>query len=99
MLESTMAGSLPKPDWLAEPEKLWAPWRFRGEALIQAQERAAVADGFIKAQGRSGGSGRGHCRQGGGSGRSGRHDPFGHAACGCRTALSLYQLRDGADPL
>ena len=25
MLESTIAGNLPKPDWLAEPEKLWAP--------------------------------------------------------------------------
>ena len=42
MLESTLAGSLPKPDWLAEPEKLWAPWRFEGEALIRAQERAAA---------------------------------------------------------
>jgi 5-methyltetrahydropteroyltriglutamate--homocysteine methyltransferase len=42
MLESTLAGSLPKPDWLAEPEKLWAPWRFEGEALIQAQQRAAT---------------------------------------------------------
>lgn len=42
MLESTIAGSLPKPDWLAEPEKLWAPWRFQGEALAQAQERAAA---------------------------------------------------------
>jgi len=42
MLESTIAGSLPKPDWLAEPEKLWAPWRFQGEALTQAQERAAA---------------------------------------------------------
>ncbi len=42
MLESTIAGSLPKPDWLAEPEKLWAPWRFQGEALRQAQERAAA---------------------------------------------------------
>ncbi len=42
MLESTIAGSLPKPDWLAEPEKLWAPWRFQGEALMQAQERAAA---------------------------------------------------------
>jgi len=42
MLESTIAGSLPKPDWLAEPEKLWAPWRFEGQALIQAQERAAA---------------------------------------------------------
>ena len=42
MLESTIAGSLPKPDWLAEPEKLWAPWRFEGEALIEAQKRAAA---------------------------------------------------------
>jgi 5-methyltetrahydropteroyltriglutamate--homocysteine methyltransferase len=42
MLESTIAGSLPKPDWLAEPEKLWAPWRFEGEDLIRAQERAAA---------------------------------------------------------
>lgn len=42
MLESTIAGSLPKPDWLAEPEKLWAPWRFQGEALTQAQGRAAA---------------------------------------------------------
>jgi len=24
MLETTIAGSLPKPSWLAEPEKLWA---------------------------------------------------------------------------
>ena len=42
MLESTIAGSLPKPEWLAEPEKLWAPWRFEGEALIEAQKRAAA---------------------------------------------------------
>jgi 5-methyltetrahydropteroyltriglutamate--homocysteine methyltransferase len=42
MLETTLAGSLPKPDWLAEPEKLWAPWRFEGEDLNRAQERAAA---------------------------------------------------------
>jgi len=42
MLETTIAGSLPKPDWLAEPEKLWAAWRFEGEALKRAQERAAA---------------------------------------------------------
>ena len=42
MLITTLAGSLPKPDWLAEPEKLWAPWRFEGEALVRAQERAAA---------------------------------------------------------
>ena len=27
MLETTIAGSLPKPSWLAEPRQLWAPWR------------------------------------------------------------------------
>lgn len=42
MLESTIAGSLPKPDWLAEPEKLWAPWRYKDEALTRAQDRAAA---------------------------------------------------------
>ena len=33
MLETTTAGSLPKPAWLAEPEKLWAAWRLSGEEL------------------------------------------------------------------
>jgi 5-methyltetrahydropteroyltriglutamate--homocysteine methyltransferase len=42
MLDTTIAGSLPKPEWLAEPEKLWAAWRFEGEELKRAQERAAV---------------------------------------------------------
>ncbi len=42
MLKTTLAGSLPKPDWLAEPEKLWAPWRFEGKELVRAQERAAA---------------------------------------------------------
>jgi len=42
MLETTHAGSLPKPEWLAEPEKLWAVWRFEGEELKRAQERAVV---------------------------------------------------------
>jgi 5-methyltetrahydropteroyltriglutamate--homocysteine methyltransferase len=27
LLNTTIAGSLPKPAWLAEPVKLWAPWR------------------------------------------------------------------------
>ncbi len=27
MLRTTIAGSLPKPAWLAEPEALWAPRR------------------------------------------------------------------------
>jgi 5-methyltetrahydropteroyltriglutamate--homocysteine methyltransferase len=42
MLETTIVGSLPKPDWLAEPEKLWAPWRNRGEALERDKERATI---------------------------------------------------------
>jgi 5-methyltetrahydropteroyltriglutamate--homocysteine methyltransferase len=42
MLQSTIAGSLPKPDWLAEPQKLWAPWRLQGERLAAAQQRSAA---------------------------------------------------------
>ena len=42
MLETTVAGSLPKPAWLAEPEQLWAPWRMAGEALWAAQCDAAL---------------------------------------------------------
>ena len=26
MLQTTIAGSLPKPSWLAEPERLWVLW-------------------------------------------------------------------------
>ena len=37
MLESTIAGSLPKPPWLAEPETLWAPWRLPPETLAEGQ--------------------------------------------------------------
>ncbi len=42
MLETTLAGSLPKPAWLAEPEMLWAPWRLAGEELEQGQRDAAL---------------------------------------------------------
>lgn len=42
MLDTTIVGSLPKPEWLAEPEKLWAGWRFQGEELRRAQQRAAA---------------------------------------------------------
>ena len=41
MFESTIAGSLPKPSWLAEPEKLWAPWRLHGHELELAKRDAA----------------------------------------------------------
>src|SRR6266850_1447490 len=42
MLQTTIAGSLPKPSWLAEPEKLWAPWRLEGEALAAGKRDATL---------------------------------------------------------
>jgi 5-methyltetrahydropteroyltriglutamate--homocysteine methyltransferase len=38
---TTIAGSLPKPAWLAEPSKLWAPWRLSG-AELEAGKRDAT---------------------------------------------------------
>jgi len=52
MLETTLAGSLPKPAWLAEPEKLWAAWRLSGEELERGKEKAARF--WIEAQERAG---------------------------------------------
>ena len=40
MFEATIAGSLPKPAWLAEPNKLWAPWTLSGQALMDAKRDA-----------------------------------------------------------
>jgi 5-methyltetrahydropteroyltriglutamate--homocysteine methyltransferase len=37
---TTIAGSLPKPDWLADPEKLWPSWHLAGEELLVAQQDA-----------------------------------------------------------
>jgi len=42
MLKTTIAGSLPKPEWLAEPEKLWAPWRLSGDALERGKQDAVL---------------------------------------------------------
>jgi 5-methyltetrahydropteroyltriglutamate--homocysteine methyltransferase len=42
MLETTTAGSLPKPGWLAEQNKLWPAWRLEGEALAEAKRDATV---------------------------------------------------------
>jgi 5-methyltetrahydropteroyltriglutamate--homocysteine methyltransferase len=42
VLETTIAGSLPKPSWLAEPHMLWAPWRLSGEALTEAKRDATL---------------------------------------------------------
>ncbi|HEY2818763.1 MAG TPA: methionine synthase [Casimicrobiaceae bacterium] len=40
LLQTTIAGSLPKPTWLAEPKALWAPWKLEGEALAQGKRDA-----------------------------------------------------------
>jgi 5-methyltetrahydropteroyltriglutamate--homocysteine methyltransferase len=42
LFPTTIAGSLPKPSWLAEPEKLWAAWRPSGDALTEAKCDAAL---------------------------------------------------------
>ena len=42
MLETTIAGSLPKPSWLAEPNKLWPEWRLQGEALAEGKRDATL---------------------------------------------------------
>jgi 5-methyltetrahydropteroyltriglutamate--homocysteine methyltransferase len=35
LLQTTIAGSLPKPAWLAQPNALWAPWRLEGDVLAE----------------------------------------------------------------
>jgi 5-methyltetrahydropteroyltriglutamate--homocysteine methyltransferase len=42
LFPATVAGSLPKPRWLAEPEKLWAAWRASGDELVEAKRDAAL---------------------------------------------------------
>ena len=41
LLPTTIAGSLPKPTWLAEPEKLWPAWKATGADLAAAKQDAA----------------------------------------------------------
>ncbi|HEX7953779.1 MAG TPA: methionine synthase [Burkholderiales bacterium] len=48
MFETTIAGSLPKPSWLAEPHKLWPQWKLSGEALAEAKADATLL--WIKSQ-------------------------------------------------
>ena len=38
MLETTTVGSLPKPEYLAETEKLWPAWRLSGGSTGAGQE-------------------------------------------------------------
>ena len=37
---TTISGSLPKPSWLAETEKLWSPWLLQGEKLEKGKKDA-----------------------------------------------------------
>lgn len=42
LFPTTIAGSLPKPEWLAEPNMLWAPWKSKGEELLRAKRDATL---------------------------------------------------------
>jgi 5-methyltetrahydropteroyltriglutamate--homocysteine methyltransferase len=42
MFETTIAGSLPKPAWLAEPNRLWPAWRLAGDELATGKRDATI---------------------------------------------------------
>jgi len=42
LFPTTIAGSLPKPEWLAEPNMLWAPWKSKGDELTRAKRDATM---------------------------------------------------------
>lgn len=42
LFPATNAGSLPKPEWLAEPNTLWAPWKSAGDELARAKRDATI---------------------------------------------------------
>ncbi len=42
LFPTTIAGSLPKPEWLAEPNMLWAPWKSKGDELLRAKRDATL---------------------------------------------------------
>ena len=48
MFETTIAGSLPKPTWLAETQKLWPQWKAQGAELDQSKKDATLL--WIKTQ-------------------------------------------------
>src|SRR3954462_3933088 len=48
MFPTAIAGSLPKPAWLAETQKLWPQWKSQGDELKQAKADATLL--WIKAQ-------------------------------------------------
>src|ERR1700739_4092751 len=43
MLQTTIVGSLPKPAWLAVPEKLWPAWCLQADVLAEGQRDAVLA--------------------------------------------------------
>ncbi|HEY8554997.1 MAG TPA: methionine synthase [Burkholderiales bacterium] len=52
MFQTAIAGSLPKPSWLAEPGRLWPAWRLEGEALTEGKQDATLA--WLEIQERAG---------------------------------------------
>ncbi|RZF59285.1 methionine synthase [Sphingobacterium corticibacterium] len=40
LLPTSIVGSLPKPVWLAPPEKLWSPWKLDGDQLLEGKQDA-----------------------------------------------------------
>ena len=42
LFPTTIAGSLPKPSWLAEPDKLWPQWRLTGADLVAGKLDATL---------------------------------------------------------
>jgi len=42
VFDTTIAGSLPKPGWLAETRKLWPAWKLQGDELLEAKRDATV---------------------------------------------------------
>lgn len=52
LFQSSIAGSLPKPGWLAETDKLWPQWQSEGAALAQAKADATLL--WVKEQEQAG---------------------------------------------
>ncbi len=48
LFPTTIAGSLPKPGWLAETHKLWPRWKLEGDALAEGKRDATLL--WLKAQ-------------------------------------------------
>jgi 5-methyltetrahydropteroyltriglutamate--homocysteine methyltransferase len=52
LLPTSTAGSLPKPSWLSEPEKLWSPWKLQDGELAEGKRDALLLS--LEAQSQSG---------------------------------------------